>query len=171
MRTAATGATVPLARSSIRRALRLRAEGAASGRPDVSTTCDIKIEGTTGDFKVTNVNGGIEMLDIAGRPRRHHQQGREDRLPHEPVGSVIVQTLNGDVVESFSADCSPPTSRMKTFNEQDVVPISSDYAMPAPTPRVSRKGSNKFGLLVRPGGMACAWEVAARSQRFETLQW
>ena len=77
---------------------------------------DIKIEGTTGDFEVTNVNGGIEMLDIAG-------SGRVGTINKDvkivfrtnPSGPSSFKTLNGDVVVSFQPTLAADL-RMKTFN-------------------------------------------------------
>ena len=127
---------------------------------------DIKIEGTTGDFEVTNVNGGIEMLDIAG-------SGRVGTINKDvkivfrtnPSGPSSFKTLNGDVVVTFQ----PPLTadlRMKTFNGGMYTDFDTT-ALPTLTP-VSERKNGKFvyksdrAAGVRVGG-------GGPELRFETL--
>ena len=127
---------------------------------------DIKIEGTTGDFEVTNVNGGIEMLDVAG-------SGRVGTINKDvkivfrtnPAGPSSFKTLNGDVVVSFQPTLAADL-RMKTFNGGMYTDFDTT-ALPALTPVSERKG-NKFvyksdrSAGVRVGG-------GGPELRFETL--
>ena len=121
---------------------------------------DIKIEGTTGDFEVTNVNGGIEMLDIAGSGRVG-TINKDVRIVFRtnPAGPSSFKTLNGDVVVTFP----PPLAadlRMKTFNGGMYTDFDTT-ALPALTPVSERKGaSSSTSPTDRP---ACAWEVAGPS--------
>jgi hypothetical protein len=127
---------------------------------------DIKIEGTTGDFEVTNVNGGIEMLDIAGSGRAG-TINKDVRIVFRtnPIGPSSFKTLNGDVVVSFQ----PPLAadlRMKTFNGGMYTDFDTT-ALPSLTP-VSERKQGKFvyksdrGAGVRVGG-------GGPELRFETL--
>jgi hypothetical protein len=127
---------------------------------------DIKIEGTTGDFEVTNVNGGIEMLDIAGSGRVG-TINKDVRIVFRtnPSGPSSFKTLNGDVVVSFQ----PPLTadlRMKTFNGGMYTDFETT-ALPALTP-VSERKQGKFvyksdrSAGVRVGG-------GGPELRFETL--
>jgi DUF4097 and DUF4098 domain-containing protein YvlB len=127
---------------------------------------DIKIEGTTGDFEVTNVNGGIEMLDIAGSGRVG-TINKDVRIVFRtnPVGPSSFKTLNGDVVVSFQPTLAADL-RMKTFNGGMYTDFDTT-ALPALTPVSERKG-NKFvykadrSAGVRVGG-------GGPELRFETL--
>jgi hypothetical protein len=127
---------------------------------------DIKIEGTTGDFQVTNVNGGIEMLDIAGSGRVG-TINKDVRIVFRtnPTGPSSFKTLNGDVVVTFQ----PPLTadlRMKTFNGGMYTDFETT-ALPALTP-VSERKQGKFvyksdrSAGVRVGG-------GGPELRFETL--
>ena len=127
---------------------------------------DIKIEGTTGDFEVTNVNGGIEMLDIAGSGRVG-TINKDVRIVFRtnPAGPSSFKTLNGDVVVSFQ----PPLAadlRMKTFNGGMYTDFDTT-ALPALT-AVSERKEGKFvyksdrSAGVRVGG-------GGPELRFETL--
>jgi hypothetical protein len=127
---------------------------------------DIKIEGTTGDFEVTNVNGGIEMLDIAGSGKVG-TINKDVRIVFRtnPTGPSSFKTLNGDVVVTFQ----PPLAadlRMKTFNGGMYTDFDTT-ALPSMTPVAERK-AGKFvyksdrGAGVRVGG-------GGPELRFETL--
>jgi len=127
---------------------------------------DIKIEGTTGDFEVTNVNGGIEMLDIAGSGRVG-TINKDVRIVFRtnPTGPSSFKTLNGDVVVSFQ----PPLAadlRMKTFNGGMYTDFETT-ALPSLMP-VSERKNGKFvyksdrSAGVRVGG-------GGPELRFETL--
>lgn len=127
---------------------------------------DIKIEGTTGDFEVTNVNGGIEMLDVAGSGRAG-TINKDVRIVFRanPAGPSSFKTINGDVVVSFQPALSA-NLRMKTFNGGMYTDFETT-ALPALTP-VSERKNGKFvyksdrSAGVRVGG-------GGPELRFETL--
>jgi hypothetical protein len=127
---------------------------------------DIKIEGTTGDFEVTNVNGGIEMLDIAG-------SGRVGTINKDvkivfrtnPIGPSAFKTLNGDVVVTFQ----PPLAadlRLKTFNGGMYTDFDTT-ALPALTPVSERKGGKFVYKSDRSAGVRVGG--GGPELRFETL--
>jgi hypothetical protein len=127
---------------------------------------DIKIEGTTGDFEVTNVNGGIEMLDIAGSGRVG-TINKDVRIVFRtnPAGPSSFKTLNGDVVVSFQ----PPLAadlRMKTFNGGMYTDFDTT-ALPALTPVSERKGGKFVYKSDRSAGVRVGG--GGPELRFETL--
>jgi hypothetical protein len=127
---------------------------------------DIKIEGTTGDFAVTNVNGGIEMLDIAGSGRVG-TINKDVRIVFRtnPAGPSSFKTLNGDVVVSFQ----PPLSadlRMKTFNGGMYTDFDTT-ALPSLTPVSERKGGKFVYKSDRSAGVRVGG--GGPELRFETL--
>jgi len=76
----------------------------------------IRVRNVTGDFKVGNVNGGIEMREMAGSGKAHTVNGpvkvtfRENPRANSDFGSV-----NGDIELSFQRNLSADF-RFKTFN-------------------------------------------------------
>jgi hypothetical protein len=127
---------------------------------------DIKIEGTTGDFEVSNINGGIEMLDVAGTGSAG-TINKDVRIVFRsnPTGPSSFKTLNGDVVVSFQ----PPLAadlRLKTFNGKMYTDFDTT-ALPVLT-AVSERKDGKFvyksdrSAGVRVGG-------GGPELRFETL--
>jgi hypothetical protein len=127
---------------------------------------DIKIEGTTGDFEVTNVNGGIEMLDIAGSGRVG-TINKDVRIVFRtnPIGPSSFKTLNGDVVVSFQ----PPLAadlRLKTFNGGMYTDFETT-ALPTLTPVSERKGGKFVYKSDRSAGVRVGG--GGPELRFETL--
>jgi hypothetical protein len=127
---------------------------------------DIKIEGTTGDFEVTNVNGGIEMLDVAG-------SGKVGTINKDvkivfranPAGPSSFKTLNGDVVVSFQPTLAADL-RMKTFNGGMYTDFDTT-ALPSLTPVSERKGGKFVYKSDRSAGVRVGG--GGPELRFETL--
>jgi DUF4097 and DUF4098 domain-containing protein YvlB len=126
---------------------------------------DIKIEGTTGDFEVTNVNGGIEMLDVAGSGSVH-TINKDVRIVFRtnPTAPSSFKTLNGDVVVTFQPTLAADL-RMKTFNGGMYTDFETT-TLPALTP-VSERKQGKFvykadrsaGVRVGSGGPELRFET------------
>jgi DUF4097 and DUF4098 domain-containing protein YvlB len=126
---------------------------------------DIKIEGTAGDFEVTNVNGGIEMLDITGSGRVG-TINKDVRVVFRtnPTGPSSFKTLNGDVVVTFQPTLAADL-RLKTFNGGMYTDFDTT-ALPALTP-VSERKAGKFvykadrsaGVRVGSGGPELRFET------------
>ena len=127
---------------------------------------DIKIEGTTGDYEVTNVNGGIEMLDIAGSGRVG-TINKDVRIVFRtnPTGPSSFKTLNGDVVVSFQPSLAADL-RLKTFNGGMYTDFETT-TLPALTPVAERKE----GKFVYKADRAAGVRVGGGGPelRFETL--
>ncbi len=77
---------------------------------------EIKVENVAGDYKVNNINGGIEMTEAAGSGKVYALNGRVTVLFREnPRGASSFGSLNGEVRISFQPDLNADL-RFKTFN-------------------------------------------------------
>lgn len=112
---------------------------------DLHTVNDgrITVRGTSGAFKVSNVNGGIEMTGIGGAGKVHTINGTVHitfvRNPAEPSSFV---TLNGDVDVTFLRSLSAD-AKVKTFNGD----VFTDFEVMA-LPRLASAPSRKNGHFV-----------------------
>jgi hypothetical protein len=109
-------------------------------RPVISTVNrgDIRLEGTTGDFDIGNVNGGIEVARIAGSGDIHTVNGPiTARFAKNPVSTSSFKSVNGPLDVYFQPDFSADL-RFKTLNGQ----IYSDFEVTAslqPTSEADRR--------------------------------
>jgi hypothetical protein len=79
---------------------------------------DVRVENTTGDFDIGNVNGGIEMREVAGSGPVHTVNGRISLLfSRNPTKDSSFKTVNGTIEASFRPNFSADV-RVKTFNGQ-----------------------------------------------------
>ena len=91
---------------------------------------DVIVNGTRGDFDVSNVNGLIEMHDVAGSGRAHTVNGPVTvTFTVNPKQSSSFKTVNGNVDVSFPAGLAADFA-MKTFNgglftDFDAEPLAS----------------------------------------------
>jgi hypothetical protein len=126
---------------------------------------DIRIEGTTGDFDISNVNGGIEMLDIAGTGKVT-TVNKDLRVVFRtnPTGASSFKTINGDVIVCFQPALSADL-RMKSFNGGFYTDFETSM-LPAMRP-VSERRDGKFvykadhytGARVGSGGPELKFET------------
>jgi hypothetical protein len=90
---------------------------------------DIRIDGTSGNFDVRNVNGGINMTGIAGSGDAHTVNGPVSvRFSKNPSGPCSFKSINGQLDFYFQPELSADL-RFKTFNGQiysdfDVTPLA-----------------------------------------------
>jgi hypothetical protein len=119
---------------------------------------DIRVENTTGDFDVGNVNGGIEMREVAGSGPVHSVNGKILVLfASNPARNCSFKTVNGSIEISFRPKLSADV-RVKTFNGQAYTDFDVT-ALPALSP-VSERRDGKFiyrsdrstGLRIGNGG-------------------
>jgi len=88
---------------------------------------DITIDGTTGDFDVANVNGGIRLSDVRGSgSARTVNGGITASLLDSPRQDATFKTVNGDVVVTWPARLDA-SLRLRTkngglFTDFDVTP-------------------------------------------------
>ena len=89
---------------------------------------DVIVNGTRGDFDVTNVNGDITMRDVAGSGRAHTVNGPVlVAFTSNPKAASSFKTVNGNVDVSFQSGLAAEFA-MKTMNgglytDFDVTPL------------------------------------------------
>lgn len=77
---------------------------------------EIHVEKTTGDFDIENINGGVEMNDIAGSGRVYALNGKVAvTFVKNPAQNSYFGSLNGNVDVWFQPGLSADV-RVKTFN-------------------------------------------------------
>jgi len=77
---------------------------------------EITVEGVTGDYKLDNINGGIEMTDAAGSGKVYALNGKvRVTFRSNPREKSSFGSLNGEVRVSFHGDLNADL-RFKTFN-------------------------------------------------------
>ncbi|HUQ89603.1 MAG TPA: hypothetical protein VM096_18720 [Vicinamibacterales bacterium] len=105
---------------------------------------DVIVNGTQGDFDVSNVNGLIEMNKVAGSGRAHTVNGPVTvSFTANPKQPSSFKTVNGNVDVSFLEGLSAEFA-MKTFNGG----LFTDFdAQPLPNP-VSAAGERRNGKFV-----------------------
>lgn len=118
----------------------------------------VVVQGISGNFVVGNVNGDIEMADIAGSGTAHTVNGPvKVTFRQNPRENSSFQTVNGDVELHFTRDLSADF-RFKTFNGG----VYSDFpvsALPVHAIQEEHRGpktifrADRFtGARVRSGG-------------------
>lgn len=119
---------------------------------------EIKVERTSGDFDIENINGGVTMSEVAGSGRVYALNGEVSILFREnPKQDCYFGSLNGDVkvtvLSDFSADC-----RFKTFNGDVYTDFPVTYLPPREPVRSRENGmlvyksDRAFGVRVAGGG-------------------
>jgi hypothetical protein len=63
---------------------------------------EVRVAGTRGDFAVRNVNGGVEMIDVAGSGSAAAVNGEvRVRFARNPAAACSFKSVNGDVEVAF----------------------------------------------------------------------
>jgi hypothetical protein len=94
------------------------------------TAGDITVHGAFGDFDVNNVNGGIEMSDIAGSGEAHTVNGRvRVDFAKNPTGPSSFKSINGELRVTFQPGLSADV-QLKTFNGEAWTDFDSDSLPP-----------------------------------------
>jgi DUF4097 and DUF4098 domain-containing protein YvlB len=93
----------------------------------------ITVQGTSGDYMVSNVNGPIEMTDVAGSGAVHTVNGKVKVVyAVNPTGATSFKTVNGSLDISFrpglNADVKMKTMNGGLYTDFDVsaMPVSGD---------------------------------------------
>jgi hypothetical protein len=126
---------------------------------------DIKVEGVRRGFQIENVNGGIEMLDIAGAGSARTVNGPVRAVFDEnPPGATSFASVNGDIVVYLQGGLSADIM-MKTFNGK----IYTDFdvtRLPALRPAAERRdgkfiyrSDRGFGVRVGAGGPELSFDA------------
>lgn len=104
---------------------------------------DVRVENTTGDFDIGNVNRGIEMNEVAGSGDVHTVNGRITVVfAKNPAGHCSFRTVNGSIETSFRPNLNADV-RVKTFNGH----AYSDYDVTA-LPRTVSAGERRDGKFI-----------------------
>lgn len=129
-------------------------------RPFVSTVNngDVRVEGTTGDFEIKNVNGAIDANNIAGSGYISTVNGKVTvHFAKSPQSATSFRSVNGDLDTYFPADISAEL-RFKTFNggvfsDFDVTPtVVPDTQGERQGPRFVYRSNGLKGGRVGRGG-------------------
>jgi len=105
---------------------------------------DIKVTDVTGEYKVENINGGIEMLEVSGAGRVYAlNEDVKVIFKKNPTGGSYFGSLNGDVEISFRPNLSADL-RVKTFNGEIFTDFPVTYLTNAPPGRERHKGKNVY---------------------------
>jgi hypothetical protein len=105
---------------------------------------DVIVNGTQGDFDVTNVNGLIEMNKVAGSGRAHTVNGAVTvSFTANPNKPSSFKTVNGNVDVSFVDGLSAEFA-MKTFNGG----LFTDFEVQSLPGKVSAAGERRDGRFV-----------------------
>jgi hypothetical protein len=76
----------------------------------------ILVDGTAGEFKISNVNGGIEMRDVEGSGSVHTVNGPvKVTFARNPVGATSFKSVNGTLDVTFRSGLGADV-KMKTMN-------------------------------------------------------
>jgi hypothetical protein len=126
----------------------------------------IRVQGVTGGYEVDNVNGGIEMLDVAGAGEASSVNADVRVVYSRNPGSASSFTsVNGDLIVLFQPGLGADM-RIKTFNG-DVYTDFETRQLAALAPEVQRRGS---GFIYKPDrSMGLRVGAGGPELRFETL--
>lgn len=126
---------------------------------------EISIRGVHGSFKVSNVNGGIEMLDVAGGGQAVTVNGSiELRFAENPAAGWSLKTVNGNLRAAF-ADGLSADMRFKTFNGEvwsDFDAAPRELSRPQPRKRDGHfvyEKDRSFGVRVADGGPELSFDT------------
>ncbi|MFN7993862.1 MAG: hypothetical protein U0Q18_09690 [Bryobacteraceae bacterium] len=101
---------------------------------------EIKVANVAGDYKVENINGGIEMDEVAGSGRVYALNGKVKVLfRSNPREKSSFGSLNGEVRVTFEPDFSADL-RFKTFNGGVYTDFPVSY-LPTPASAGERHGA------------------------------
>ena len=94
---------------------------------------DVIVDGTQGDFDVTNVNGRVEMRGVGGSGRAHTVNGPVSvTFTANPKQPSSFKTVNGNVdvqfLDGLSADFAMKTMNGGLFTDFDAQPLPSQVA-------------------------------------------
>ena len=127
---------------------------------------DIRVENTTGDFDLSNVNDGIEMKEVGGSGQVHTVNGKITALfAKNPVGKSSFRTVNGTIETSFRPNLSADIW-VKTFNGG----AYTDFAVTT-LPRMPVESERHNGKFVYRSDRLAAMRVGNGGPefRYETL--
>jgi len=126
----------------------------------------IRLEGTSGAFDLSNVNGGIELAETSGSGSAHTVNGKIAAVfAQNPAAACSFKSVNGSIEASFRANLSADI-RVKTLNGAAYTDF--DTVLLAHTTPVTERQGGKF---VYRADRANTLRIGAGGPeiRFETL--
>lgn len=127
---------------------------------------DIIVNGTQGNFDVTNVNGLIEMREVSGSGRAHTVNGPVTvTFTANPKQPSSFKTVNGNVDVSFpeglAADFAMKTLNGGLFTDFDAQPLPNPVAAPGErrNGRFVYRGNELTRVRVGGGGPEMTFET------------
>src|SRR5262249_22399203 len=104
---------------------------------------DLTVDGTRGDFTVDNVNGRIDMTNVAGSGHAHTVNGPvKVSFTANPSAASSFRTVNGSIdvffKDGLSADLRMKTMNGGLFTDFDVQPL------PTITPASGERRNGRF---------------------------
>jgi hypothetical protein len=131
----------------------------------------IHVENTTGDFDLSNVNGGIELAEAGGSGNVHTVNGKiSASFTRNPTGNSSFKTVNGGIEASFRPALSADF-RLKTFNGGAYTDFAVT-ALPNTTPTAERRNGkfiyrsdNTSAVRIGSGGPELKFETLNGSIR------
>ncbi len=126
----------------------------------------IRLEGVSGDFELSNVNGEIEVAETGGSGSAHTVNGKiTAAFARNPAGPVSFKTVNGSIEASFRPNLSADV-RVKTFNGG----AYTDFDATA-LPRVQSVAERRRGRFVYRADKSTSLRIGAGGPeiKFQTL--
>jgi len=124
----------------------------------------IFVEGTSGEFKINNVNGGIEMKDVEGSGSVHTVNGPvKVTFARNPTGEASFKSVNGTLDVAFRSGLNADV-KMKTFNGETY----SDFPVTAMPVAAETVGNEKY-IYRRHGTTAVRIGGGGPELSFDTL--
>lgn len=126
---------------------------------------NVRVTGTRGDFLVSNINGGVEMFDVAGSGRASTINGPvRVSFIENPRAECSFKTINGEVAVDFQPGLGADV-RMKTLNGEawtdfdfTGLPLQQDAGERQGT-RFVYKSQNATALRIGSGGPEIRFET------------
>jgi len=126
---------------------------------------NIRVDNTAGAFDVENVNGGVDLIEVAGSGHAYAlNRPLKVLFSRNPAGASDFGSLNGDVDISFRPGLSADVW-LKTFNGQAYTDFEVVSLPPRPAVREQRngkfvyKGNQFYGVRVGQGGPALKFDA------------
>ena len=126
----------------------------------------VTVSGITGDFDVSNVNGGVKLADMAGSGRAHTVNGRIDAdFAASPRNESQFKTVNGTISATFPRDLAADL-HLKTFNgglftdfDTTPLPVAAERVERSERPRYVYRRRGFTNVRVGAGGPVLTFDT------------
>jgi hypothetical protein len=126
----------------------------------------VTVSGITGDFDVSNVNGGVKLADMAGSGRVNTVNGRIDAdFAASPRNESQFKTVNGTISATFPRDLAADL-HLKTFNgglftdfDTTALPVAAERVERSERPRYVYRRRGFTNVRVGAGGPVLTFDT------------